>query len=266
MKPDIVLYQYEVCPFCSKVRAYMDYNKIPYRVVEVNPISKAEVKFTDYRKVPILVLNGVMFKNSSDIIAELDKQVLQPRHKALKETVPGPYDDQEVDKWCKWVDDRLVHTLPPNIYRSMTEALEAFAYIGEHGNFTSFQRIWVQYAGATAMWAVAKKLKKKHGFTDDVRMHLIEAVNEWLAAVGDQPFHGGDSPNAADLSVYGALSSIEGLAAWGDLTASTQVEGWYQRTAQAIGATQRYEGFEELEMPPLNSEPVKPSFFAPRKA
>ena len=25
---DIILYQYEVCPFCNKVRAFLDYHKV----------------------------------------------------------------------------------------------------------------------------------------------------------------------------------------------------------------------------------------------
>lgn len=33
----------------------------------------------------------------------------------------------------RWVDDHLVHLLSPNIYRSPTEALEAFGYIAESG-------------------------------------------------------------------------------------------------------------------------------------
>lgn len=28
---EIVLYQYEVCPFCCKVKAFLDYNNIPYK-------------------------------------------------------------------------------------------------------------------------------------------------------------------------------------------------------------------------------------------
>jgi glutaredoxin-related protein len=35
---DIVLYQYQVCPFCCKVRTYLNYHKIPYTSVEVNPV------------------------------------------------------------------------------------------------------------------------------------------------------------------------------------------------------------------------------------
>lgn len=51
----LTLYQYKTCPFCSKVRAFLDFHALPYRVVEVNPVRKAEIKFSSYRKVPILL-------------------------------------------------------------------------------------------------------------------------------------------------------------------------------------------------------------------
>ena len=33
---DLVLYQYDVCPFCCKVKAFLDYYNVPYRTVEVS--------------------------------------------------------------------------------------------------------------------------------------------------------------------------------------------------------------------------------------
>lgn len=51
----LTLYQYKTCPFCSKVRAFLDFHALPYQVVEVNPVRRAEIKFSSYRKVPILV-------------------------------------------------------------------------------------------------------------------------------------------------------------------------------------------------------------------
>ena len=48
----------------------MDYYKIPYRVVEVSPLTKRQLKWGDHRKVPVLGA-GVLFRvlrkeNSSD--------------------------------------------------------------------------------------------------------------------------------------------------------------------------------------------------------
>ena len=48
------LYQYATCPFCNKVRAFLDFYDVDYEIVEVNPLLRKEIKFSDYRKVPIL--------------------------------------------------------------------------------------------------------------------------------------------------------------------------------------------------------------------
>lgn len=54
----LTLYQYKTCPFCSKVRAFLDYHGLPYEIVEVNPVMRQEIKWSVYRKVPILMVDG----------------------------------------------------------------------------------------------------------------------------------------------------------------------------------------------------------------
>lgn len=58
----LVLYQYKTCPFCSKVRAFLDYHGAAYEIVEVNPVMRQEIKWSTYRKVPILMVNGELVK------------------------------------------------------------------------------------------------------------------------------------------------------------------------------------------------------------
>lgn len=73
---DIVLYQYETCPFCNKVRAFLDYSGIRYRTVEVNPLTKAEKNVSPALKackeVPVLVVNGHILTDSTPIIKNLN--------------------------------------------------------------------------------------------------------------------------------------------------------------------------------------------------
>ncbi|KAL0041485.1 hypothetical protein WJX79_005084 [Trebouxia sp. C0005] len=66
---EIILYQYEVCPFCCKVKAFLDYNQIPYRTVEVSPLYKKELKWSEHKKVPVAVLDGDVVQDSSVIIS-----------------------------------------------------------------------------------------------------------------------------------------------------------------------------------------------------
>ena len=73
----VTLYQYDVCPFCNKVKAFLDYHNIPYDVVEVNPLTKTEIKQFEHewKKVPVLVVDGKATYNSCDIINEVDERV-----------------------------------------------------------------------------------------------------------------------------------------------------------------------------------------------
>jgi hypothetical protein len=52
----ITLYQYATCPFCCKVRAYLDYYGYKYDIVEVNSIFRQQLKWTNYKKVPIVAV------------------------------------------------------------------------------------------------------------------------------------------------------------------------------------------------------------------
>lgn len=84
--PSLTLYQYQICPYCNKVKALLNYLNVNYTTVEVNPLTKAELKTLPtmttatkkeekpYRKVPIVILG----QNDTDgKINEEEKQKLQ---------------------------------------------------------------------------------------------------------------------------------------------------------------------------------------------
>ncbi len=98
------------------------------------------------------------------------------------------------------MDQKLIHTLSPNIYRTPSEALQAFKYISSVGNFNRFERVAAKYCGALIMFVLSKRLKKKYQLQDDVRESLYAFCAEWVEAVGkDRKFMGGGKPNLADL-------------------------------------------------------------------
>jgi len=54
----LTLYQYQSCPFCCKVRAYLDYHGFSYDIVEVNSVWRSEIRWSKYKKVPIVVCDS----------------------------------------------------------------------------------------------------------------------------------------------------------------------------------------------------------------
>ncbi|KAM0853512.1 hypothetical protein ACQ4PT_051011 [Festuca glaucescens] len=231
---NVVLYQYQACPFCNKVRAFLDYHDIPYKVVEVNPLSKKEIKWSEYKKVPILTVDGENLVDSSGIINKLQRKI-SPDVESTSE---------EETKWRRWVDEHLVHVLSPNIYRTTSEALESFDYIANNGNFSFSERFAVKYAGAAAMYFVSKKLKKKYNITDE-RASLYDAANTWTEALNGRNFLGGAKPNLADLAVFGVLRPIRYLRSGKDMVEHTQIGEWYQRMEDAVGEPSRIEEGQE---------------------
>lgn len=266
----LTLYQYKTCPFCSKVRAFLDFHGLPYEVVEVNPVMRQEIKWSAYRKVPILMVGDDVQLNDSSVIISALKTYLISRDKSVSEilrcypemksvndsgkpvteysnkywlmlseaetalTYPEKTMQKEEMKWRQWADDWLVHLISPNVYRTTSEALASFDYIVREGKFGTFEGFFAKYVGAAAMFLIAKRLKSRHNLQDDVRMDLYKAVNDWVAAVGKKrKFMGGDHPNLADLSVFGVLKVMEGLQAFDDMMENTKVKHWYRRMERA---------------------------------
>jgi microsomal prostaglandin-E synthase 2 len=81
--------------FCW-LAAFLDYHDIPYRVVEVNPVGKKELKWSDYKKVPVLVVDGVQLNDSTVIMTTLSKQLKESE--SLKEE-----DNSEEEQWRRFV-------------------------------------------------------------------------------------------------------------------------------------------------------------------
>lgn len=121
-----MLYQYDSCPFCNRVRAYLDFARIPYTVVEVDPLFKSQIAWSrDYRKVPIAVINGERVVDSTAII-DYCEELLSRRGAGggvhLAGVSPlGSGTPREAARRA-WVDDHLVRLLTPNIYRTLPEA------------------------------------------------------------------------------------------------------------------------------------------------
>ncbi|XP_057766107.1 uncharacterized protein LOC130986657 [Salvia miltiorrhiza] len=231
---EVVLYQYEACPFCNKVKAFLDYYDIPYKIVEVNPLSKKETKWSEYKKVPILMVDGEQMVDSSDIIDKLYRKI-------NPDVSTNSAEESEEKKWRRWVDNHLVHVLSPNIYRTISEAIDSFDYITTKGNFSFMEKLSAKYAGAGAMYFISKRLKKRHNITDE-RAALYEAAETWVDALQGRDFLGGTKPNLADLSVFGVLKSIRYLRAGKDMVEHTRIGDWYDRMENVVGVSA---GFRE---------------------
>lgn len=229
----IVLYQYEICPFCNKLKAVMDYLNISYETIEVNPLSKEELKFSpDYRKVPIMTVDGEQI-NDSPVIMDKIIEVIKNQGHLNQQDMDNLMGGERCTTWLKWADEKLAVLVFPNLCATLSQSYNAFDYVNEVEKWGLLTRLKLQLAGGVAMRLANGKIKKKYGIEDE-KADLIQALDTWVNEVGEANFHGGEKPNLADLAVFGVLRSVHRTDTYTMMMDSTQIGPWYTRMEELV--------------------------------
>eukprot|EP00892_Ulva_mutabilis_P005151 jgi/Ulvmu1/3007/UM015_0047.1 len=243
----VTLFQYDVCPWCNKVKAVLDYNKVPYRAVEVHPLMKSELKFSpDYKKVPIMITaSGEQINDSNEIIQHIMGE-LKPGKKGWfgsKSTAKG---SDEQQKWQDWADDKLVKLVTVNIYRSWGEAYQAMDYVKYVQAFSALQQTLAYYSGGAVMYFIGAKLVPKYGLEGkDLREELRLAIDSFIEALGQRDFMGGNTPGLADLHVFGIIRAVSNTDTFQFVIHETKAFPWWQRMVEAVGESSRIEEIDD---------------------
>ncbi len=221
-----VIYQYQICPFCHRVKAYLDYLKLNYESIEVNPLTKSEIAFSkDHKKVPIAEIDGKLMVDSGVII----RYITANYGKAL---MPESF-FKDSDRWLEWSDRKLAVMLYPNITRSFDESWECFGYANDVQQWSAVQKLLVRSAGPAAMFFTNGKIKKKYGIIDE-RKELKAVLNEWVLALDGKKFINGDEVSLADLMVYGTLRAIRNFQTFREVVAVDPVLNTWFDNVEAI--------------------------------
>ena len=235
--PEIILYQYKICPFCNGLKAFMDYFNLPYRCVEVNPTSKEEIKTwsPDYKKVPIVTIDGRQVNDSLTIIDDLVQMLV--KNGTITASESERFTGDSAKKWTDWSGKTLAVLLFPNITRNFSESWQAFAYVNDVPHFDTKAKLMNRYLGPVAMWAAQGKIKKKYNI-DDEREELYNALKVWTDEIGEAEFHGGTKPALADLYAFGTIRALDGLDTHTDILADDgPLKSWYESMARQVGGT-----------------------------
>lgn len=68
----LTLYQFTTCPFCCKVRAYLDYFGYSYDIVEVNSLTKKQLDWSPaYKGVPVVAVQVPSKENPEEYEKEI---------------------------------------------------------------------------------------------------------------------------------------------------------------------------------------------------
>lgn len=235
--PTAVLYQFSLCPFCSKVREGLELKGVSYRTVEVNPRTKAglpELPAGAPRKVPVLVVGDQVVHDSTAILRFLDEAYpnstrFRPEAAALR---------ARADEIEDWVDEELVRALPTVLYGTWREAAHAAAVVARSSKLNLAQDFGVKVAGPVIMHLVAKRLLKKSGRPDG-HTWVNESLDKIEAWLGEQPFVCGASLTIADVAILGAFTCVKGFPIYASIEARPRLKAWLARMAECKHNVQR---------------------------
>jgi microsomal prostaglandin-E synthase 2 len=162
--PDISLFQYAICPFCNINKALLAYTNTPYTVIEVNPLTKVEIKFSkDYRKVPIAMIDGSQVNDSKTINNALLNLPFVLKNLSQKNdlSMEAFQDSPSARRWETFAREDLAPILYPNICSSLGDSYQAFGYVDSVDHFTATQKILIRGIGSLAMYFAASKIKSE---------------------------------------------------------------------------------------------------------
>ena len=216
-KPTI--YTYATCPFSLKVKSLLKSRGIDFSNVEVDPMKKTELKWSDWTKVPVFVdSDGTHVNDSNDILHYIDE-----KHGGK---FPRRGIDAKQDKWMDFSNDILGKSIVAVIYKNYRTSLHALDYVTKVDKFNLKDRIVNKWLGAIIMRMVGKSRAKI--FDEPPRENFLTQLNSMSTAI-EEDFFGGDAPNGADFANYGILRSMQGLNGFDMVEKHHVIWPWYGR-------------------------------------
>lgn len=223
----VTLYQFELCPFCHKVKAVLDVKGIAYRTVEVNPMTKAELPSLPEgapKKVPVIDHEGEVVFDSTTIMSYLDDRFRDGPQLSPEEAGARKLSD-EVEAW---VDDEFAMALPTVIYGTWRESLKAAQVTARTSNFGFLQNVGVRAGGPLIMHQVAKRILAKNNKTDG-HAWVSETLDRFEAWLGDSDFLTGDTVSMGDAAMHGALSCVRDFPIFAEIMKRPTLAAWFER-------------------------------------
>lgn len=206
-QPEIQLFSYPTSPYAQKVGCYLKYKQLEFELVGVNPMSNAEIAFTNQQQVPVLKIGTEWRKRSSELGFWLDElfptRPILPNDDQSRETIVG------IDNW-------ISSAIIPSAFRYAVEWQNAWHSI------TNGWRLARAVNSETPLPLYAKLIwpfaVKRAPFIQHIiaQLDLSEPMSvmnsrlqkEFISHLGVGPFLGEQShPTLADLSAFPAVAS-----------------------------------------------------------
>lgn len=221
----VVLYQFEISPFCDKVRRALNYKQISYRCVEI-PLARGRSirRFNRMGKVPVIEHQGQYIADSSAILDYLEQHF--PQSPLLPASVSERAQAHILEDWADeslyFYEMALRFTTPGNQQRNLPRLLAHDSPLFRRlmqGLVAAGLRL-ILFMQGTGRKSPERLLRELEGHCDALNALLSE--EQWLT---------GTSFSRADISVYVMLHCImDAQEAAAILQRYPTIIDWMQRT------------------------------------
>ncbi len=224
------LYQYDLSPFCDKVRRVLNVKGVAYRTEDVTILDtlKGRLKqLSPAAKLPVLDIDGERIADSTDICRFLEARFPEPR------LVPAdPREQALVHFFEDWADEALyfyeMHlrfTLPHNAERWVPETSKHDGAL-----IKRIAKVAVPKAMLKTTQAQGIGRKPLENIKRDLERHF-HMINQWL---NGRDWLVGDALTLADIAVFAQLDCVAGTSEGQDLLRGYDgVRNWMARVDQA---------------------------------
>jgi len=217
----ITIYQFEISPFCDKVRRACYYKNLPFIAQEVSLLGAG--KFSSAKKLPVIDDNGQRIQDSTQIIKYLDQKYPHPRL--------FPSDPKEL-AFCNlledWADESLYYydialhfSFPENAKRRAEQLLK-------------HERPWMRPLLRPLVPVLLRKQGESQGAGRRPRDVILADIERHIANIeiflGNQEFLLKSGMSAADISVFVELDAINAAELGAEIIARYgAVSSWMSR-------------------------------------
>ena len=222
--PAIVLHQWEISPFCGKVRRILEHKGLGYEVVNYNGMRARKASgLSSAGKLPVLDYEGERIQDSSDIAAFLER-----KHPAKPIYPTDPVTRATAAIWEDWADESLYWF--EVYFRFMIDEARAKSVALLAEGRPGFER--------ALMGGVIKRMYKKKLAAQGLgRMPREKIEEKFLAHVdtldtllGSAKWLAGSERSIADIAVASQLAEIARTSHLApDIAKRTHVSEWLAR-------------------------------------
>ena len=200
--PNIVLHQWEVSPFCGKVRKVLRWKGLIYQTIDYNGLLATRAgRLSKSGKLPVLDYDGTRIQDSSDIVAFLEKKHPEP---ALYPSDPL---DRAMAKLLEdWADESLywyevyLRVTYPEVLPKVVELLCNGRPSWERNIFSVvFRRSLLRQLRGQGLGRQDRKTVESHLFEYVASLDAILSTREWLV---------GSEKSVADAAVSAQLDEM----------------------------------------------------------